>query len=102
MVSLNHKLRGASRVPVIEGAEIQGAGCSCFVCHRPPLVPSGPLFIDKCCALDWRYHGLPCGDRQVVVKAALVKKAIVLSPLSLPGAMATNSVGELTMSLCAG
>lgn len=37
-----------------------------------------------------------------MVKAALVKKAIVSSSLSLTGAMATNSVGELTMSLCAG
>lgn len=49
-------------------------------------------------ALWW----LLCGDRQVVEKAAVVKKAIVWSTLSLPGAMATNSVGELTMSLCAG
>ena len=32
----------------------------------------------------------------------MVKKAIVSSTLSLTGAMATNSAGELTMSLCAG
>lgn len=32
----------------------------------------------------------------------MVKKAIVSSTLSLPGAMATNSVGELTMLLCVG
>lgn len=52
-------------------------------------------------ALGWLWW-LLCGDRQVVLKAAVVKKAIVWSTLSLPGAMATNSVGELTMSLCAG
>lgn len=34
-----------------------------------------------------------------MAKAALVKKAIVSSTLSLSGAMATNSIGELTMSL---
>lgn len=32
----------------------------------------------------------------------MVKKAIVSSTLSLPGAMATNSVRELTMLFCVG
>lgn len=36
-----------------------------------------------------------------MVKAALVKKAIVSCPLCLNGAMAANDLGELTLSLCA-
>lgn len=66
------------------------------------LSPCGLLFVDNCCALGWNYDGLLCGARQVVANTALVKKAIVQCTLSLTGAMATNSVGELTMSLCAG
>lgn len=62
---------------MIESAETQVAMSSGFIYHKSPLVPSGLLFTDNCCAPDWHYDGLLCGDRQVVVKAALVKKAIV-------------------------
>lgn len=50
-----------------------------LICHKRPLVPSGLLLIDNCCARDWHSDGCGgcCGDRQVVLKAAVVKKAIV-------------------------
>lgn len=62
---------------MIEEAEVQAAGGSCFISCKLPLVPSGLLFGDNCHALGWRYDALLCEDRQVARKAALVKKAIV-------------------------